>query len=328
MMTLRRYCILAFAGMLLLCAYPVYMGAGVIVRMARCGCVPMEDYPKYVIPYAPIALALIVCTALMPLFLRIFGKHALIPGAALSLALFFISERLMETRITVLATKAEVSLESWQMSMCYVPPDLYETRPWKAVDVLLGGYSPAFKLHFYLISAVVILSLLRGVYGFGAALLSGDRSRRPVLVIQSVCGAVFLLMCVWACLTAFYRTGELTVPRRSGVLMAVYFTLLGVTAGMFAGSFTFGRRRLLSIAVPAFIASMTVALMYAGEMALLNGHLYQLGSGWFFRGLGRLVLSPADICVVIASGAVTAALCVLARRRADKLDASGRQAEC
>ena len=46
-------------------------------------------------------------------------------------------------------------------------------------------------------------------------------------------------------------------------------------------------------------------VMYIGEMLLLSGNLYRFGSGWFFDGLGVLVLAPADILVILVSGAVT-----------------------
>ena len=53
--------------------------------------------------------------------------------------------------------------------------EYYQTRTWQAVDVLLGGYSPAFKLHFYLISIVIIVSLLNCFYGFARMIRLGDQ---------------------------------------------------------------------------------------------------------------------------------------------------------
>ena len=48
-------------------------------------------------------------------------------------------------------------------------------------------------------------------------------------------------MCIWACFTSFYRGGELNVSALSALLMSVFFTLLGVTLGVFTGSFTLGK---------------------------------------------------------------------------------------
>jgi hypothetical protein len=290
------------------------MGVRVAAEMARSGAVPLENYPKYVIPYTPIAVALIVGVALLPLWQKLFRKWGLLPGALFSTAVFFAAERLMETKILV-QTQELVPLESWQMAMCYVPPEQYRTRTWEAVDVLLGGYSPAFKLHFYLISVVIIVSLLNCVYGFAGMVRTGDTGRKKALTVQTVTALAFLGMCVWACFTAFYRTGEITVSPLSAVLMAVFFVLLGVTVGVFVGSMLLGRRKSLSVVLPAVAALAVTAAMYAGELILLSGHLYRFGTGFFFDGLGALVLSPADLLIVLLSGGLTAAICIALNRK-------------
>ena len=58
---------ISLGAVLLLSAYPLYMGAKVLAAHFRDGYIVAADYPKYVIPYTPIALALIVCAALLPL---------------------------------------------------------------------------------------------------------------------------------------------------------------------------------------------------------------------------------------------------------------------
>ena len=300
--------LLSIAIALAASAYPLYMGVRVLISMAKDGVIPLAEYPKYVIPYTPIALSVLCGVLLIPLMQKVFGKLDTLFGSGIALAVFFISERIMETKVLVLATGV-VRLESWQMSLCYVPPDSFKTRTWEAVDVLLGGYSPAFKLHFYLISVVIILSLLNCFYGFAKMSRSGDKSRKKALIIQVVTALVFLGMCIWACFTAFYRTGELTVSPLSAILMAVFFALLGITVGVFAASLTLGKRKLLSLALPAVIAVAVTVLMYIGEMILLHGNLYRFGKGFFFEDLGALVLAPADILVIIASGVITLLIC-------------------
>ena len=62
-----KYWLAILAALLMLCVYPIYMGVKSISIMASNGFVPIEDYPKYIIPYTPIALAVLFGTLLMPL---------------------------------------------------------------------------------------------------------------------------------------------------------------------------------------------------------------------------------------------------------------------
>lgn len=311
----RNYWLLSLAGVLAASFYPVYMGASVVSDMIRYGTVYAGNYPKYVIPYAPIALSLIVGVALIPVAIKYAKRFATLAGSAISAIVFFASEVLLENMVTVTRTETEVfsKLEDWQMFMCYIPPDAMYERTWTEVDVLLGEYSPAFKLHFYLISVVLIVSILNCFYGFAEMIQTKNKSRLKPLVIQSAASAAFLGMCIWACFTAFYRTGEIHVSLRSALLMSAFFILFGITAGIYLVSFTLNKRRLFSVALPAAVASAVTLVMYIGEMILLSGHLYRFGSGSFFDGLPGIVLAPVDIAVIILSGAITAVIANLLR---------------
>ena len=90
----------------------------------------------------------------------------------------------------------------------------------------------------------------------------------------------------------------------------MFFSLLGVTVGIFTGSFTLGKAKWLSNIIPSVTAATTTCFMYIGEMILLNGHLYRFGKGFFFDGLGKAVLAPADVLVIAASFAITMLICI------------------
>ena len=326
------YWLLALAGTIAVSYYPLYMGVRVISDMIKNGTVLKENYPKYIIPYTPISLALIAGVLLMPLFIKLFKKFALLAGGVLSVGTFFGLELLFERKVVVSSTELvetvttikEVQLADWQMYMCaYYPPVevdkevigyVGQVRTQSAVDILIGNYNPAFKLHFYLISVVLILALLTCLYGFAQMILSGDRSRKKALILQSVSAALFLGLCILACFTAFWRDGNIYISPLSASLMAVFFILLGVTVGLFAGSMLLKQKRAVTLSIPAVLAALTTLVMYIGEMILLNAHLYRFGTGFFFDGLPGIVLAPVDILIIIASGAVTLGLMALTAR--------------
>lgn len=309
----KRYCVLSLLGVLLLSVYPICMGINVIVDMVNNGTVIAESYPKYIIPYTPLSLALITGAALMPLLQRM-KKRSLLTGSFVSCVVFFVSELFLESQVIVTSTTT-TTLESWQMYMCYIPPEGFATRTWTQVNVLMGEYSPAFKLHFYLISVVLILSILSCIYGFGSIIRTGDKSRLRVLTIQSVCSSVFLALCIFACFTAFFRTGDLAISPLSATLMTVFFVIFGVTMGLYTGTFLLGKRPVLSILLPSVIASLITLAMYIGELILLSGHLYIFGTSAFFSPVFGLPMSPFDLLTIIMSGLFCAGILLLLRKK-------------
>jgi hypothetical protein len=152
----------------------------------------------------------------------------------------------------------------------------------------------------------LIITILNSFYGFGQMIKYGENKRLKSLIIQSVCSFTFLGLCILACFTAFWRDGSIQVSSLSAALMTVFFALFGITAGVFVGSFLLGRRKLISVWIPAISASVMTLLMYIGEMILLNGHLYILGSGFLFESLPGIVFAPIDLLVILLSGCITA----------------------
>ena len=306
----RRYYLLSCIAVLIASYYPLQMGVRVISDMLADGSVWKENYPKYIIPYTPICIAVIVGILLMPLCIRLFKKSALPGGALLATGTFFGLELLFEQKVVVSTAETVAKLEDWQMYMCYVPSEgwgetvtTYKTQT--AVDILLGDYNPAFKLHFYIISVVLIVTILNSLYGFGQMIINGDKTRRKALILQSVSSAAFLGLCILACFTAFWRDGSIQVSPLSATLMTVYFILFGVTAGIFTGSFLLERGRFLSVGFPSVIASAMTLVMYIAEMVLLNEHVYRFGTGILFGSIPGIILAPIDLLVIVLSGLIT-----------------------
>ena len=236
----NRYYLLSCIGVLIASYYPLSMGVRVITDMIVDGTVLKENYPKYIIPYTPICIAIIASVLLMPLCVKLFKRFALAGGAFIATGVFFTLELLFEQRVVVSTAETVTKLEDWQMFMCYVPPEgwgetvtTYKTQT--AVDILMGDYNPAFKLHFYIISVVLIITVLNCLYGFGQMVKTGEKNRLKSLILQSVCTLTFLGLCILACFTAFWRDGSIHVSPLSAALMAMFFVLLGVTTGVCVG---------------------------------------------------------------------------------------------
>lgn len=304
----RTYWLFVLLATVAAAGYPVYMGIKVIHDMAAYGTVLEERFPKYIIPYTPIAIAVLAAVLLLPVLVKKAKRFALLVASGFSMAVFFVAEFLFESKVIVTSTM-RTTLESWQMYMCYASPVQFKTRQWRAVDVLIGDYSPTFKIHFYLISVVLILTILSCLYGFAEMILSDNRKRKKALTVQAVCTALFLGLCIMACFTAFFRDGELTVSLLSAFLMCVFFLLLGVTVGTYAGSFLLGKRKWIAVGVPMAVGAVTTLAMYVGELCLLSGHLYRFGNGFFCKGLPGIVLAPVDILIVLLAGGASGGIC-------------------
>ncbi len=264
---------------------------------------------------------MILGVLLLPLFIKLMKRFAVLGSSALSVGTFLGLELLFERKVVVTSTEAVATLADWQMFLCaYIPPEEYagETvitvRTETAADLLIGDYNPAFKLHFYLISVVLILAIMNCVYGFAQMIRTGNRRRKKALILQSVSAALFLGLCILACFTAFWRDGNILVSPLSAFLMSVFFILLGVTVGLFFGSLLLDRSRTVGLWLPAAASAATTLVMYIGEMILLHGHLYRFGTGFFFDGMLAIVLAPVDILVILASGLIAFLLMLFARR--------------
>ena len=315
-----KYFLFSLLGLLTASFYPLYMGVKVILDMIGDGRVAKENYPKYIIPYTPVALALLTAVLLLPLCVKYLKKYALAGGSAVGIVTFFAFEWLFENKIVVASANLGlgVTLKNWQMYMCYIPspgelpPGYKEQTP---VEILMGNYNPAFKLHFYLISVLLILSILNCLYGFAQVTVTGERKKVKPLILQSVATVLFLGLCILACFTAFFRDGDLQVSPLSACLMALFFIIFGLVGGVYLGSFLMGKKKTLSVLLPAVCASLLTLAMYVGEAILLHGNLYILGSGFFYAPLPLIVLSLADILIVLLSGALSGSLLFLCNRK-------------
>lgn len=296
---LKTY-LLTLAILLALSAYPIIMGFKIIFLQFRDGSVGPGDYARYVIPYTAICLSVLIAAALHPLLIRL-KRWALPVATVLALGLFTGIELMMEG-IAIHSPEIESAVQM-QLFSCVYTPD--------AVIAFQGIYNDTYKLHYFLVSFIMVALVVSVVYGFGK-LCSGQLVRRAPQVLQTMAAVLFVGLCVFANLTGFYRLPSPVQPPISGLLTGLFFVVLGASAGIYAGSFVLGRKGLVPIGLPAAVSFAVCITMYWGEYLML-GSLYRFGSGTFYEALPGIVLAPADILVVLLSGVAAAAAMAIAR---------------
>lgn len=309
-MNFRRFYLFSVLGILLISIYPLYMGIVSITDYIRYGWIDVANYHKYIIPYTPISISLIVTVLLMPLFFKFFRKYALFAGSIMGIGLFFAGEIVFENMIVMEGvTRAEV--EAWQLLSCIATPQV-----WKSVGhPLIDEYSPSFKVHFYIISIVIILSLLNVLYGFAKMIRENHFDKKRPLIAQGILTVIFIGLCILACFTAFFRNGTIHISTLSATLMSVFFITFGVTFGLYTGSILYTKNKLASRYVPSLIAFLTTFVMYVGELVMMDGELFKYGKGFLFEPLGNIPFAAIDLAVMLLSGVVTYTILALLQNR-------------
>jgi len=306
----KKFYALSAVIILIASIYPIYMAFVTLSSYLRKGYVSSDDYPRYIIPYAPICIALIVVVLMMPVIYRFFKKWCLLAALLLGVLIFFISELGFES-IKVVDGSISLPLESWQYSTCIATPQVLRAigKP------IYAANNPEYKLHFYLVSIIIILTVLNLVSGFTKMIKEQDFSKKKPLIVQLIFTVVFIGLCIFACFTAFFRNGTINISPLSATLMSVFFIVYGVTFGAFIGSIFYGKNKFLSVVIPIVSSVATTIAMYVGELILMGGELFRFGSGFFFEPLGSIPFALVDILVIIASGAVTYVIMTLVNKK-------------
>lgn len=296
-------------------AYPLYMGVKTMLYYMSEGAIKAEDYPKYVIPYAPMCVAIILAALLLPLFYRLFKRHSLWISTMFGIFVFLAGETFFEQIKVITGYETEfLPISSWQLSLCVATPEALRAIG----EPTFAQNNPAFKVHFYFIAIVITAAAIILLYGFTHMLKTGSKAKKKPLLVQLICVIVFIGLCVLACLTAFYRNGTLSISPLSSFLTSLFFVVLGVTAGTYFGSILYGKRRLFSVALPALTAVLATIAMYCGELVLMGGKLFSFGGGWFFSPIAQTPFSPCDILVILLPGAATLGIMVLLNKTSRK----------
>ena len=272
--------------------YPLFMGGKTIFLLIQNGSVKAEEYERYIIPYAPIAISLVFVFAFYQLIRKLAKRYALPISTVIGYLVFFASEIFFE-KIEVFFKGSIQTLDDFQSLLCY--------RPAILDDLLFSEKSISYKVHFYLISLAIIamiLCLLDSLYRFYA---DQDTSRKKPFFVSLVCTFIFIGLCILTNFTSFFRTSSTYLSPASAILTSLFFITFSLCMGMYFACIFFGKRKTLSIYIPIVITTIMCLLMYVGEMSLLGGDLYRFGGSFMFQPFLSQPLAPIDIIVIIIS---------------------------
>ncbi len=299
-MTYKKFYLISLAITILISVYPIYMGILTMVSYVNNGFIDVSHYRKYVIPYTPICIALIISVALLPVIFKLFKKYTLVAASVLGTLIFFVSEISFE-QIEVRSKALIYQLQGWQLSLCMVTP---ETQKYIG-EPIYAQNNPAFKIHFYIIALVIVLSVLHVIVGFSKMFIEKVYDKKRPLIAQAISAGIFIGLCIYACFTAFYRKGTIQVSPISAVLMSLFFIVFGVTVGVYGGCIFYGKKKGLSLVLPSIIAGITTFVMYIGELILMGGILFSFGNGFLFEPLGWMPFAIIDLMIILVSGIST-----------------------
>ena len=181
------------------------------------------------------------------------------------------------------------------------------------MDAVQFLYNETYKIHYFLVSSVLIILVTGIVYAYGLLFKSGTVQNRIPIRLQLVVAILFIVLCIFANITSFFRERTDYLSPLSSILTGAYFIVLGASLGIYTGSHLIGRGKALAVWLPAVIALLVCSVMYYGEYQLLGGTLYRFGSSFFFEGLPGIAVAPVDVLVILAAGAATAVVMEKAR---------------
>ena len=357
----KRFYIISIATLAVLSGYPLVNGIRMAVLNAVNGALEPEQYAKYVVPYAAICAAVLLFAVLRPVYQK--AKRLELPiGLGVSYGAFFAVERFLEamqirvTDMTLIdaatlapgaAGAADPTADIWQASLCIASPELrqqsltYASRD--SFFYVIGN--AAYKVHYYLISLILITMVCGLVYGIAKMIRTGDAgyvggtgdtsgtgdiggadytdntggtdnaTQTKSIYLRGASTAAIVALCVFANTTAFFRKAAPIQTPLASILTGLFFVILGAAAGVYIGSCLLKKGKAIGTGLPVALSFCVAVLMYVGEAAMMSGNLYRFGTGWFFRGIPSIALAPVDILIILLSGALAWLVLIAAHKR-------------
>jgi hypothetical protein len=307
--SVKRFYWTVMLFLLIISAYPIGAGIRIIVLHFRNGSIQPDDYAQLVIPYAAVCSSILITIMLYPLLSKL-RRYSVLAASILGLGLFAGMEWYMEG-LTINAPMAYSAFQ-WQLIQNISITD--------AILAFHKLYDNTYRIHYLLISLLLILLVTGIVYTYEKVVSSKDQARRNILYLQIFLTVLFVALCVVSNITYIFGETDDYLTPYSSVFTRSFFVLAGLASGVYLAGLLIEKNRLVSIIAPAAAACLITAAMYFGEYKILDGVLYRFGYANLFQHTPVSVVTPANILIILLSGLLTVLLVEVICKYSKKAD--------
>jgi hypothetical protein len=297
----KRFYLTALFPLIFLSAYPVAMGTGIAVLSFQNGRILPEYYEQTVIPYAAVCSSILLTLLLYPLLSKL--RRFSLPSATVFAAGLFLGLEWYMENITIHSPEA-LSAYKWQLES-----HIGSAEATQAFQML---YDNTYRIHYYITSLMLIVLVIGLIYSYENRIQSEEGGRKNLFRLQLIFTILFVVFCAFVNAASYLRKVSFLTEAVDYLIslsptLTVFFNLvMSLAFGLYMAGFLSGKRRLVSVFIPAAAAILTAGAMYYGEYRMLDGILYRFGYTKVFQSLPYTIVTAADAFVILGSGALTA----------------------
>ena len=152
------------------------------------------------------------------------------------------------------------------------------------VEGLMAGIPVAIRIHYYIFSIILIISVLSWLYNFAQTRYANGRHGKRFLVIQAVATICYALAYFFVRVVQYENFAIRHITWGSVINAAVCFMLAAFFMGLFSSSF------LKSKIIPPLVSVLTGVLLYAAQYFMLDGQFYLYSESIFISFLLRILI--------------------------------------
>lgn len=249
------------------------------------------DQYRAVIPFAAVAVAILITFVLLPLVKNISLRKKHIFSSIFAVFIFCGVESIGE-RIASHLYILGIVLTS---RAPFYYNDSLLADPFKQWTV----FPIAVRLHYYIFSIIFILAVINLLYKISQNLFEGKKPISRPVILNGIATACYAIIYLFISVIQYNNYATMQITPGSVLNVAICFTLASVAFGLFSVSFIrfAGWKKI----IPSVTAVLTVLALYGAEFAMLGGKFYSYGENSIVNLLihASIIIVPAVIVQIL-----------------------------